>query len=162
MRYDTGSGHTHRTAAWNRATWALLGLLGAVLVTDLINGGLRLSGAGYPTLLATGLLWVAAVVGTIGMVFVWNNQTRLLAEAHHANPKSYVWSLSWHLVAVVPMLTAILTLGRDADDRATVLGLALRAVVILVVLAGVLVSRARVLRLVRDSAGVQGSAQTTM
>ncbi|BCJ41765.1 hypothetical protein GCM10010168_74530 [Actinoplanes ianthinogenes] len=176
MRCDTcdtelthaGQGHVCRSAtavpdgppaAWTRATRALLGLLGAVLVTDLVNGALRLAGAGYPVLLATGLLWIAAVAGTIGALIVWNNRTRQLAEAYSADQNTYVWSLGWRLVILVPMLTAILTMGRDSTDgdNVTVFGLALRAVLVLGATGGVLLSRARVRRLVRDSLTAQRS-----
>jgi hypothetical protein len=161
----TGQGHTcgstndipdEPPTDWTGATWAMIVLLVVVVLSDLANGALRLAGDAGALVTAASAVWVVGLVGVLVMTFVWNHRTRLLAEAYSADKKTYVWSLGWHTVALAPMLLAILTMWRDSEqDTKILVGMLARAVVGVSVLVAVLVSRARVQRLIRDSAAAQ-------
>ncbi|KUL32723.1 hypothetical protein [Actinoplanes awajinensis] len=163
-----GQGHTCRSTtivpdrppgAWAEATGALIGLIALAVIADLANGVLRLTGRSGSLVSVASAIWLVGIVGVLIMGFVWNNRTRRLAEAYSADQETYVWSLGWRLVIVAPMLASILGMWRDSDDHTKILvGMAARAVVGLGVLTAVLISRARVLRLIRDSAAAQQSA----
>jgi len=111
-------------------------------------------------LLLLSLAWLVAVVGTLVTLVVWNRATRRVAELYGADGNTYLrqWYSRGYGVSVIVTLDLVRT--ESVSVRTLIIvGAAIRAIGGLVVIAGVLRGRARILGLIADSAGQTRAAQ---
>ena len=164
-----GQGHTCRAVAgpaiaaptgWVAATWVVAGFAVLYVVLALVLGkvmaGLPASGvagsqAAEPA--AISLVWLIVLAGTVISQVVWNRGTRRLAERYGFDGNLVVRAWFVRVYAVTIFITVFLQplLGLS-DHTGILLVTAVRAGAGLVLLANVLVGRARLLRLIADSA----------
>lgn len=155
---------------WVITTWLAVGfaLLYVICAAALAAVRLELPDpdrlAGSPTLLGGLLLlslgWLVSIVGTLITLALWNRATRRVAEAHGADGQTYLRHWYVRMYGVSAVVTLYLLWGQGASARTVIVaGALIRAIGGLVLVAGVLIGRARILGLIADSARQTRAAQ---
>jgi hypothetical protein len=165
-----GQGHTCRAVAgpaitaptgWVAATWVVAGFAVLYVVLALLLGkvmaGLPAAGtvgsAQAAQVAAISLVWLVVLAGTVISQVVWNRGTRRLAERYGFDGNLVVRAWFVRVYAATIFLSVVLQPLLGLSDHAGILLVtAIRAGAGLVLLANVLVGRARLLRLIADSA----------
>lgn len=165
-----GQGHTCRSTlpvtvepptGWVVGTWVVVALAGLYVVFALLSAKVALdlptSGDIPPDQLArtvtVTLGWLVVLIGTIVAQIMWNRRTRRLAETYGFEGNLVVrhWFLRVYAATMIitVVLQPLLNLGRSGGIA---LVAAVRVFAGLLLVANVLVGRARLLRMIADSA----------
>src|SRR5882724_6868692 len=176
-----GQGHTCRPAYpaavrpptnWVVTTWLAVGFAAIYVLCAASLAAVRLelpdpvpgraveSPVLAGVLLLLSLAWLIAVVGTLVTLVVWNRATRRVAELYGADGNTYLRQWYSRVYGVSVIVTLALVWTESVSVRTLIIvGAAIRAIGGLVVIAGVLRGRARILGLIADSAGQTRAAQ---